>query len=291
MATAPRNALDEAAYLILHTLQSADRSARPVARRPAAAGRAGAVREVIETRIATRKPASYLTNEAWIGGHSFYVDERVIVPRSYIGELLCRQMEAPAGRMAAGIRSRAVGAVLDLCTGSGCLAILAALAFPDATDRCQRHLARMPSPSPRATCGDYGLEERISLVQLRPVRRPCRPALRPHHRQSRPTSAPRRWRRFPPEYAAEPRDRPCRRRRRPRSGAPHPRRGRRLPVARRARCWSRSAPAAPCWSSEFPHLPFLWLDTAESEGEVFVLAGSSLALTRPSPRPLSARLP
>src|SRR5436853_4877724 len=103
------NALDEAAYLILHTLHLPidqldpwlDARLLPAERR--------ALREVIEARIATRKPASYLTNEAWIQGHSFFVDERVIVPRSYIGELLCRQMAAPGDEPPLGFDPQAIG--------------------------------------------------------------------------------------------------------------------------------------------------------------------------------------
>ena len=126
------NALDEAAYLVLHTLHLPIDQLDPWLEARLLASEREAVREMIERRIATRKPAPYLTHEAWIGGHSFYVDERVIVPRSYIGELLCRQMEAPAGEWLLGFDPGAVETVLDLCTGSGCLAILAALAFPDA---------------------------------------------------------------------------------------------------------------------------------------------------------------
>ena len=100
---------------------------------------AQALREIIEARIATRKPAAYLTNEACIQGHSFFVDERVIVPRSYIGELLCsRWRRSPVG--AARPIPDAIERVLDLCTGWGCLAILAALAFPSAERRCQRRI-------------------------------------------------------------------------------------------------------------------------------------------------------
>jgi ribosomal protein L3 glutamine methyltransferase len=84
------------------------------------------VLRIIERRISERLPAAYLTNEAWLGEYRFYVDERVIVPRSFIAELLREQLapwiDDPGG----------VASVLDLCTGSGCLAILAAHAFPAA---------------------------------------------------------------------------------------------------------------------------------------------------------------
>jgi ribosomal protein L3 glutamine methyltransferase len=86
---------------------------------------------VIDARIATRKPAPYLVNRAYIQGFPFYVDERVIVPRSFIGELLCNQIYGD-GTLSFLDKRRKAGKVLDLCTGSGCLAILAAHAFPEA---------------------------------------------------------------------------------------------------------------------------------------------------------------
>ena len=82
---------------------------------------------VLQRRIDERVPAAYLTHEAWLGDFRFYVDERVIVPRSYIAELLRDELESLGRR-----RPASVGDALDLCTGSGCLAILLALAFPDA---------------------------------------------------------------------------------------------------------------------------------------------------------------
>src|SRR6476469_4723384 len=123
-------ALDEAAFLILHTLHLPIDQLDPWLDALLLASERDAVGKSIEMRIETRKPSPYLTQEAWIGGYSFYVDERVIVRRSYIGELLCRQIEATAGEWHLGFDPGPVGAVLDLCTGSGCLAILAALAFP-----------------------------------------------------------------------------------------------------------------------------------------------------------------
>ena len=113
------NALDEAAWLIHHALGLRPGDIGPILERRLTAAEARAVRSIVERRIKTRKPAAYLTHEAWLGPHRFYVDERVIVPRSYIFELLEAGPSAPAS-------------ILDLCTGSGCLAILAALAYPKA---------------------------------------------------------------------------------------------------------------------------------------------------------------
>src|SRR5688500_18681983 len=90
---------------------------------PVTSPEAARVRELVAERIAPRKPAAYLTHQAWLGEHEFYVDERVIVPRSFIAELL-------RGGLAPWVASPdAVERALDLCTGSGCLAILAALTF------------------------------------------------------------------------------------------------------------------------------------------------------------------
>ena len=117
------NARDEAAWLVSHALgcavdQLPQRRLKPVP--PATAER---ILRLFSRRITERQPAAYLTREAWLGDVRFYVDERVIVPRSHIAPLLQERLHPWIGR-AGRIRS-----VLDLCTGSGCLAILAARAF------------------------------------------------------------------------------------------------------------------------------------------------------------------
>ncbi len=120
------NAIDEAAWLVLHSLGLPVADLGPWLDLAVDSDRAKAANALVTKRIRTRKPAAYLLNEAWLGPHRFYVDERVIVPRSFIAELL-RARLAPWIAGPARVRS-----VLDLCTGSGCLAILAALAFPKA---------------------------------------------------------------------------------------------------------------------------------------------------------------
>ena len=151
------NAWDEAAYLLLHTLHlPLDRLDPFMDARLTGAERAAAI-DIIRHRIEDRVPASYLTHEAWLGDHRFYVDRRVIVPRSHIAELLDDQLgpwvEDPW----------AVGRALDLCTGSGCLAILAALAFPEAqVDAVD--LSPDALEVARRNVADYGLEDRIRLV-------------------------------------------------------------------------------------------------------------------------------
>lgn len=120
------NAHDEALYLLLHTLGLPLESPRSVLRRRLTPDEAAKVAVVFERRIKDRVPAAYLTREAFLGGHRFYVDERVIIPRSYFVELLPEQIPQwlPA--------NRTVKRVVDVCTGSGCLAVLLAHRFPTA---------------------------------------------------------------------------------------------------------------------------------------------------------------
>jgi ribosomal protein L3 glutamine methyltransferase len=152
------NAYDEAAYLILHTLHLPLDRLEPFLDASLTHGESESLLRVIERRVRERVPAAYLTGEAWLAGHRFVVDERVIVPRSFIAELLAEQL-APWVEDA-----DAVSSVLDLCTGSGCLAILAALAFPeaqvDAVDLSKDALAVAA-----VNVADYGMAERIALVE------------------------------------------------------------------------------------------------------------------------------
>lgn len=120
------NAWDEAAYLLLHTLHLPIDRLEPFMDARLTSSERADVLEIIRRRISERLPAAYLTNEAWLGDCRFYVDQRVIVPRSHIAELLREQL-SPWVEDPWAIRN-----VLDMCTGSGCLAILAAHAFPEA---------------------------------------------------------------------------------------------------------------------------------------------------------------
>ncbi|HEY0489565.1 MAG TPA: 50S ribosomal protein L3 N(5)-glutamine methyltransferase [Telluria sp.] len=119
-------ALDEAAYLILHTLKLPLDKLEPFLDARLLPDEVLQVLAVIERRATERVPAAYITNEAWLGTYPFYVDERVIVPRSFIAELVPQSfapwVEDPF----------AVENILELCTGSGCLAIMMADAFPNA---------------------------------------------------------------------------------------------------------------------------------------------------------------
>ncbi|AJY29873.1 (glutamine-N5) methyltransferase, ribosomal protein L3-specific [Burkholderia thailandensis 34] len=150
------NAFDEAVYLVLHTLHLPLDTLEPFLDARLTPSEIDAVLAVIERRATERVPAAYLTREAWMHGHRFYVDERVIVPRSFIGELLDDGLQPYVED------PELVGSVLELCTGSGCLAILAALAFPnasvDAVDLSADALAVA-----KINRDDYGLDERIAL--------------------------------------------------------------------------------------------------------------------------------
>ncbi|HEX9389764.1 MAG TPA: 50S ribosomal protein L3 N(5)-glutamine methyltransferase [Usitatibacteraceae bacterium] len=119
-------AWDEATYLILHTLNLPLDQLEPFLDARLTGSERSAVLDIIGRRVNTRLPAAYLTHEAWLGEYRFYVDEHVIVPRSFIAELL-REELAPWIADTEGVER-----VLDLCTGSGCLAIIAALTFPNA---------------------------------------------------------------------------------------------------------------------------------------------------------------
>jgi len=152
------SAYDEAAYLILHTLHLPLDTLDPFLDANLTAQEKASLLELLKRRVEQKIPAAYLTHEAWLGEFKFYVDERVIVPRSFIAELLRERLfpwVADADNTTA---------VLDLCTGSGCLAILAAHAFPnaivdavdlsaDALQVAQRNVA------------DYQLQDRINLIQ------------------------------------------------------------------------------------------------------------------------------
>ncbi|AOJ68498.1 MULTISPECIES: 50S ribosomal protein L3 N(5)-glutamine methyltransferase [Burkholderia] len=150
------NAYDEAVYLVLHTLHLPLDTLEPFFDARLAPDEIDAVLAVIERRAAERVPAAYLTREAWMHGHRFYVDERTIVPRSFIGELLDDGLQPYIED------PEFVGSVLELCTGSGCLAILAALAFPNASVDAV-DLSADALEVAKINRGDYGLDERITL--------------------------------------------------------------------------------------------------------------------------------
>ena len=151
------NAWDEAVYLCLHTLHLPIDRLEPFLDARLLDEEKYRLLKILHRRIDERLPAAYLTNEAWLGEHRFYVDERVIVPRSFIAELLQEQLTPWIDD------PWAIGSVLDLCTGSGCLAILAALAFPEArVDAID--LSRDALAVAQRNIDDYQLNERVSPI-------------------------------------------------------------------------------------------------------------------------------
>jgi ribosomal protein L3 glutamine methyltransferase len=153
----------EAAFLVCETLHLHPDQFETFATARVTAAEAQSILEVIARRVSSRKPAAYLVNKIYMRGLPFYVDERVIVPRSFIGELLDSHFSGHDEEALALIHDpAAVENVLDLCTGSGCLAILASRNFPnaaidaidiskDALDVAARNVA------------DFGLQDRVRL--------------------------------------------------------------------------------------------------------------------------------
>ena len=152
------NAYDEAAYLVLHTLHLPIDLLDPFLDARLTSEEIDSVLKVIERRAKDRVPAAYITQEAWMHGYRFHVDERVIVPRSFIGELLQDGLQPYVED------PEQVGAVLELCTGSGCLAILAAHAFPNA-DVDAVDLSPAALEVATLNVHDYELDERIALFE------------------------------------------------------------------------------------------------------------------------------
>src|SRR5690606_21950590 len=152
------SALDEAFYLVRSALHLAPDEAESFLDARLTRTEVRGALALLQRRVAERCPAAYLTREAWIGSHRFYVDERALVPRSYIGHWLLDDLspwiETP----------ERIESALELCTGSGCLAVLAALALPraqiDAVDVSPEALEVA-----RRNVADYGLEARIALLR------------------------------------------------------------------------------------------------------------------------------
>lgn len=259
------NALDEAAFLILSSLELPVHDLESWLDCRLTARERSQVRDLVQTRIRARKPAAYLTKSAWIQSHKFYVDERVIVPRSYLGELLCRDRLATVVADAG-----AVGRVLDLCTGSGCLAILAALAYPNARVVAS-DISEAALEVAAKNVRDYGLCDRVRLVHSDLFAAIGQEKFdlilsNPPYVTLAAVKA------FAPEYKAEPE-------------LAHLGGLDGLDIVRRI---LHEAPrylsadgaivveagnARDLLESTRPDLPFLWLDTETSQGEVFALDG------------------
>ena len=152
-----QTAFDEAAWLVMWRLGLPLDDLDGVAERPVSADEASQVSALVEERIRTRQPAAYLTREAWLQGVPFYVDERVIIPRSFIAELLADGSIDPW-------LSEDTQRVLDLCTGNGSLAVLTAMTYPDVqVDAADISLDALAVA--RINIDRHALADRITLIE------------------------------------------------------------------------------------------------------------------------------
>jgi ribosomal protein L3 glutamine methyltransferase len=261
----------EAAFLVCEALHLHPDQFEAFANTRVTAGEARTILDLIARRVTTRKPAAYLVNKIYMRGLPFYVDERVIVPRSFIGELLDSHF---GGEDAALIGDPAqIENVLDLCTGSGCLAILAARHFPtaevDAVDISKDALAVAAR-----NVADHGLEGQVELYRgdlfgpLGDKRYDLIMANPPYVDEAGMASLPQECR-AEPKLAFD-------------GGADG------LDIVRRildaAGKHLNAGGGLLCeigrgrdnLEAAYPQLPLLWLDTEDSEGEVFWIAGSDL---------------
>lgn len=261
------NAVDEAAFIVLEALSLPIDDINPWLEARLTESEGARLRRIIKERVETRKPAAYLLNKAYIQGVPFYVDERVIVPRSFIGEILANDASIlPA--------TENVHAVLDLCTGSACLAILAALAFPDASVDAVDISAEALQVALR-NAADHQLQDRLSLHAgdlFAPLggRKYDLILSNPPYVDADAVAA------FPQEHRAEPL-------------IAHAGGEDGLDIVRRilaqAPDFLNAGGGLLCeigrgrekLEAEFPALPFIWIDTQESEGEVFWLSRDDFA--------------
>lgn len=265
---------DEAAFIVLEGLRLPIDQLEPWTDARLLPHERRRLAELIEARVATRKPASYLLNRAYIQGQPFFVDERVIVPRSYIGELLFSDLFGGEGETVLVEDPFSVEGVLDLCTGSGCLAILAARIFPDAAIDAV-DLSDEALEVARVNVADYGLEDRITLFHgdlYKPLkaRRYDLILTNPPYVDADAMAA------LPPEFRHEPvmalaaGDDGLNVVRRILKDAP-----KHLNPGGGILCEVGTGRAA--LEEAFPELDFQWLDSAESSGEVFWLTREQLA--------------
>jgi ribosomal protein L3 glutamine methyltransferase len=267
-------ALDEAAFLILETLHLPPDEFNPHADARLTAREKALLGERIAARIAARVPAAYLTGRTYLKGFSFRADRRAIIPRSFIADLLFSPLFDGSGGGEALIEDpSAVSRVLDLCTGGGSLAILAAHAFPnaaiDAVDLSPDALALA-----RENVGDYGLAERIALHQG-DLFAPLGKAKYDLILTNPPYVDAETMAMLPAEFAHEPAMSLA-------GGDDGFDIVRRILAAARAHLTPGGGLLCEIGTDRdvldaaFPDLPFLWLDTEESEAEVFWISAGDL---------------
>jgi ribosomal protein L3 glutamine methyltransferase len=261
------SALDEAAFIILESLKLPVDDINPWLDAKLLQSEREKLSQLIDDRVATRKPAAYLLNRTYMHGVPFYVDERVIVPRSFIGELMVKGLFDEAG-LGFDLEPENVSSVLDLCTGSGCLAILAANLFHNATIDAA-DLSGDALEVARINLKEHDLEDRITLHHgnlFAPLKGQKFDLIisNPPYVATAEADA------FPPEYAHEPR-------------MAHVGGVDGFEIVREI---IKQAPkhlnkgggllcevgiGRELMDAEFPKLNFFWLDTEEAEGEVFFL--------------------
>jgi ribosomal protein L3 glutamine methyltransferase len=266
----------EAAFLVCETLHLHPDQFEMFATARVTSAEAKKIFDVIGRRISTRKPAAYLVNKIYMRRLPFYVDERVIVPRSFIGELLDSHFSGKGDDDSSLIDdSLGIESVLDLCTGSGCLAILAARAFPnaaiDAVD-----MSRDALDVAARNVADYALADRVTLHRgdlFQPVgdKRYDLIISNPPYVDAQGMAE------LPRECRAEPKlafDGGA-------DGLDIIRRilqetGRHLTPEGGLLC--EIGRGRDTLEAAFPQLPLLWLDTEESAGEVFWIGAADLVL-------------
>jgi ribosomal protein L3 glutamine methyltransferase len=269
------NARDEAAWLVLWQLGlPLDCDLDALAAHAVTEAQSQAVQSLITRRIETRQPAAYLTREAWLQGVPFYVDERTIVPRSFIAELIAE------GGFDAWL-SESTREVLDLCTGNGSLAVLAAMAWPDvhvlAADLSADALAVA-----RINIDKHALQDRIDLVESDGLQACPGPydliLCNPPYVNAQSMSA------LPPEYQAEPvlalaggadgmdfirqllRDAPSR-------------------LSPQGVLVLEIGNERPFFEAAFPQLEAVWLSTSAGDDQVLLLTAESLLAPASLPAP------
>lgn len=261
------NALDEAAFIILESLKLPVDDINPWLDARLLEAERTTLAKLIDDRVTTRKPAAYLLKRTYMHGIPFYVDERVIIPRSYIGEMLVKGLFDEAG-LGFGIEPENITSVLDLCTGSGCLAILAANTFHNA-EIAAADISSDALDVARINLKEHDLSDRIALHHgdlLDAVKDQKFDLIitNPPYVATEEVNA------FPPEYAHEPRL--------AHEGGSD---GFNLvrEIIKQAPKHLNTGGGLLCeigigreiLEAEFPKLNFFWLDSEESEGEVFFL--------------------
>jgi ribosomal protein L3 glutamine methyltransferase len=259
--------IDEAAFLILETLHLPVEDINPWLDAVVTDAELQRVLKNIETRVTSRKPAAYVVHKTYLQGVPFFVDERVIVPRSYIAELFAKGLLGADGEPLL-LPYEEIKSVLDLCTGSGCLAVLASHYFPQATIEAT-DISQDALDVATINLAEHGLSSKITLHKgdlFAPVQNKTYDLIvaNPPYVAQAEVDA------FPAEYKCEPAlahlggaDGFDLVRKILRSFFKHLQPGGSL--------LCEIGLGRELLEEEFPDLPFIWLDTDESEGEVFLL--------------------